>query len=128
MTELVWWEVESRDPSTFQEFFTSLFGWRFESAFQNTDLGSRYWIIRRDDATLGGLQEAAERGRSPQTGTRIYFETTDLEGTLARVEELGGSVERGRTELGGDDRWFATFTDPTGISFGLWTATAQRVR
>ena len=26
-----------------------------------------------------------------------------------------------RIALGGDDRWFGTFRDPAGVSFGLWT-------
>jgi predicted enzyme related to lactoylglutathione lyase len=37
------------------------------------------------------------------------------------VAALGGKVERRRTELGGDDRWFALALDPSGVSFGLWT-------
>ncbi|HEY2507817.1 MAG TPA: hypothetical protein VGI58_14975 [Streptosporangiaceae bacterium] len=44
-----------------------------------------------------------------------------LEEILQRAEQLGGTVERARTELGGDDRWFAIVADPGGVSFGLWT-------
>jgi predicted enzyme related to lactoylglutathione lyase len=40
---------------------------------------------------------------------------------LAGGRGIGGTVERARTELGGDDRWFATVLDPTGVSIGLWT-------
>ena len=43
-----------------------------------------------------------------------------------RVVRHGGKVECDRTHLGGDDRWFATFTDPTGVSIGLWSAYAPR--
>jgi predicted enzyme related to lactoylglutathione lyase len=41
--------------------------------------------------------------------------------TLRRVEALGGRIERTRTEMGGDDRWFALALDPSGASFGMWT-------
>jgi predicted enzyme related to lactoylglutathione lyase len=58
---------------------------------------------------------------APQPGTRLYVEVDDLEETLRRAEALGGAVERRRTALGGDDRWFAVVTDPSGVSFGMWT-------
>ena len=122
MPDLVWWEIESRDPAAFQQFAGDIFGWRFEPAFQNTDLGADYWIIRQGERSIGGLQRADERAASPQIGTRLYFDVDDLEGTLEQVVRLGGTVERSRTDLGGDDRWFATFREPTGISVGLWTA------
>jgi hypothetical protein len=41
--------------------------------------------------------------------------------TLERAVGLGGTLERGRTSLGGNDRWFAIVRDPSGVSFGLWT-------
>ncbi len=121
MTELVWWEVESRDPAAFQAFHSVLWGWTFQSAFDDTELQADYWIIIDDGVGIGGLQQAAN-STAPQAGTRIYLRVDDLEPFLARVISLGGILERPRTELGGDDRWFATILDPTGVSFGLWTA------
>ncbi len=40
--------------------------------------------------------------------------------------QRGGRVERRRTALGGDDRWYGTASDPTGVSFGLWTGNPGR--
>jgi predicted enzyme related to lactoylglutathione lyase len=57
----------------------------------------------------------------PQAGTRLYWRVEDLEGVLDRARALGAVVERERTELGGDDRWFATLLDPAGVSLGFWT-------
>lgn len=62
-----------------------------------------YWIIKADGKSIGGLQRSKSGGR-PHAGTRLYVEVTDLEETLARLEALGGRIERTRTELGGDDR------------------------
>jgi hypothetical protein len=42
--------------------------------------------------------------------------------TLEEAVRLGGTVDRTRIGLGGDDRWFAILRDTAGISIGLWTA------
>jgi predicted enzyme related to lactoylglutathione lyase len=85
---------------------------------------------RRSAPTIGssgkatGGSEGCKRGspdRLPQAGTRLYWRVEDLEGVLDRARALGAVVERERTELGGDDRWFATLLDPAGVSLGFWT-------
>jgi predicted enzyme related to lactoylglutathione lyase len=115
----VWWEVETPAPDAFQAFHAALWGWEFSPAFADSALGRDYWIIQSGGAGIGGLQRGFS---SPAAGVRFYLEVDDLETTLTRAVSLGGSVERARTELGGDDRWFANVLDPAGISFGLWTA------
>lgn len=57
---------------------------------------------------------------------RLNVAVDNPEHALQRSANLGAIVERERTALGGDNRWFATITDPSGVSFGLWTATAER--
>jgi predicted enzyme related to lactoylglutathione lyase len=120
MPRIVWWEIETPDPEAFQRFHAELWGWAYEPAFAGTELGADYWIIRDGGQGIGGLQRSATSA-PPLAGTRLYVEVSDLEATLARVAALGGKVERRRTELGGDDRWFALALDPSGVSFGLWT-------
>jgi predicted enzyme related to lactoylglutathione lyase len=121
MSGMVWWEVETRDPERFQRFHAALSGWSFAPAFSDTELGADYWIIQHDGVGIGGLQRATPSAGPPSVGTRMYLAVHDLETTLDRVVDLGGTVDRTRTSLGGDDRWFAVFRDPTGVSFGAWT-------
>jgi|tagenome__1003787_1003787.scaffolds.fasta_scaffold19999828_2 predicted enzyme related to lactoylglutathione lyase len=121
MSQIVWWEIETPEPEAFQQFHSAMWGWAFEPAFANTELDADYWIIKGHGESLGGLQRS-QGAASPRAGTRLYVEVADLEGALERVQFLGGKVERTRTGLGGDDRWFATALDPTGVSFGMWTA------
>ena len=121
MSAIVWWEVETPLVDDFQRFHGALWGWRFRPAFQDTELGRDYWLILAGDTGIGGLQRAST-SEPPRAGTRLYLEVDDLEATLDRAVELGATVERGRTALGGDDRWFANVLDPAGISIGLWTA------
>jgi predicted enzyme related to lactoylglutathione lyase len=120
MAGIVWWEIETPDPQAFQQFHGAMWGWEFAPAFQDTELGADYWIISAGGTGIGGLQRSA--GPPPRAGTRLYVAVDDLEESLARAEALGGRTERARTALGGDDRWFATVLDPSGVSFGLWTA------
>jgi len=86
----------------------------------HSELEADSWIIGSGGRGLGGLQRAAT-SVPPHAGARLYAEVDDLEQTLVKVEAYGGRVERRRTELGGDDRWYATVLDPTGVTLGLWT-------
>lgn len=125
MSQIVWWEIETRDPETFQAFHGAMWGWAFERAFQDSELTADYWIVQVGGQGIGGLQRAAS-DTPPHAGARLYVEVDDLEAALAAVEERGGRVERRRTALGGEDRWYGTAADPTGISFGLWTGNPSR--
>lgn len=117
----------SSDPAhtpcspTGKRFHSALWGWSFARAFEDSELGRDYWLIRTGTRGIGGLQRAASRAK-PHAGVRLYLEVDDLEATLRRATELGGRIERGRTFLGADDRWFANVIDPPEVSFGLWTA------
>lgn len=122
---MVWWEIETAEPERFQDFHSTLWSWTFEPTFANTSLGADYWLIKVDSAAIGGLQRSLKPITPSAGGTRIYFEVDDLEAAFVAVAQGGGTIERRRTELGGDDRWFGIYRDPTGTAFGLWTANPE---
>lgn len=121
VSKVVWGEIETADPVAFQRFHAAMWGRTFRRAFEDSELDADYWLIRAGERVIGGLQRAAASSPPPQVGSRLYVGVDDLEQALDRFETLGGRVERRRTGLGGDDRWYGTALDPTGISFGLWT-------
>jgi predicted enzyme related to lactoylglutathione lyase len=121
MSEIVWWEIETPDPEAFQRFHTTMWGWDFQRAFENSELTADYWIIQVNGRGIGGLQRAATSS-PPHAGARLYVQVDDLEEALERVTAGGGRIERRRTALGGADRWYGTALDPTGVTFGMWTA------
>jgi predicted enzyme related to lactoylglutathione lyase len=125
MTPVVWWEVETPRVDEFQAFHGAMWGWQFRSAFQDSELGRDYWLILAEGKGIGGLQRALTAD-PPRAGVRLYLEVDDLEASIDLAVSLGAAVERGRTELGGDDRWFANLLDPAGVSIGLWTAAPVR--
>ena len=112
----MWWEVETARPEEFQRFHEAMWGWEFHPAFGDAQIED-YWVIVSEGRGIGGLQRGAGE---PAAGTRVYLEVEDLEGVLAVAEAFGAEVERTRTSLGDDARWFARILDPAGISFGLW--------
>jgi predicted enzyme related to lactoylglutathione lyase len=124
---VVWWELESADPTGSQEFYGRLFGWAFRRAFDepSSELGRDYWIVEDRGRGIGGLQAAMPGAPGPQAGIRLYVEVDELEETLKRAVELGATVERDRVFLGSDDFWFANVRDPQGVSLGLWTVHAR---
>jgi predicted enzyme related to lactoylglutathione lyase len=126
MSAIVWWEIETPEPERFQQFHAALWGWRFVPAFEDSDLGAEYWIIQANGEGIGGLQRASSAASGPSAVTRLYLAVEDLEATLDLVVDLGGTVERTRIALGGDDRWFGVFRDAAGVSFGLWTENPAR--
>ena len=126
MGGIVWWEIETTDPERFQRFHAALSGWSFEPAFAETELGADYWIISSGGHGIGGLQRAEPAAAAPAAGARVYLGVDGLEAAMERVVEIGGYIERPRIELGGADRWYGTFKDPTGVSFGMWTAHPKR--
>ncbi|MGH3654433.1 hypothetical protein [Glutamicibacter sp.] len=109
MDGILWWEIETADQDQFQQFHAALRDWSFEPAFADTELGADYRIIQSEDRSTGGLQQAISAAALPSPGPRGYVAVHDLEDALERVVELGGMIERTRTALGGDDRWFGAF-------------------
>jgi predicted enzyme related to lactoylglutathione lyase len=109
---LCWNELAAPDRDAAQEFYRRVFGWSYQAA---DDMPMNYVVIRRGDADNGGM-------RDPQPGEPpnwlVYFGTGDLERSLARAEELGGTRVAGPIALpwGG----FGVVRDPQGATFALF--------
>jgi len=108
--QIVHTEILVDDTEEARAFWGSLFGWEFEPY----PPGSEYHMARTSE-TSGIAISGMESGRS---GTRSYFDVTDIDSEIARVKELGGEA---------DDKmpvpsmgWFSTCRDPHGNDFGLW--------
>jgi hypothetical protein len=65
-----------------------------------------------------------DRAYNAATGPIVVIDVTDLDSALAKVEELGGEIVVGRTQVA-DMGWSAYFRDTEGNVMGLWqSATA----
>jgi predicted enzyme related to lactoylglutathione lyase len=104
-------EVNARDAKSQQKFYGDLFGWKIDT--NNPD---NYGLAMAQDGKRGinGGIGASQDGRSWVT---FYVESTDLAGSLAKVEQLGGRTVMPPTTAGPVS--FALFADPEGNVVGL---------
>ena len=108
-------EIPVDDSAGGTKFWGSLFGWQFQAYPE----GSEYHMASLTDE-MGAAVSGMERGKR---GLRVYFETDDMDASVAKVRELGGQA---------DDKmpvptmgWFAVCKDPEGNEFGLWQHDAE---
>ena len=98
-----WFEVGASDGNRARGFYSGLFGWQF----QPFDEGGDYQL------TDGGAVYTADTN-----GILVYFGTSDIDASLARVRELGG--EAGDPQEIPNVGRYATCSDTEGNPFGLF--------
>jgi uncharacterized protein len=121
LNTVTWWELPVSDVSRAKRFYGALFGWTFSSFGDDEGFAG----VHHDGTLVGGLYRA---DGDPTAGPsiRAYLNVADLEAVLDTAEALGGSVRRGRTEVGGDMGWWAEISDPDGRWIGLCTDAPPR--
>ena len=97
------------------DFYTSLYGWTWDV---NGEEMGYYSIAGLDGSPVMGV------GQGPGgAGAMVpYFATDDIDGSLAKATELGGTIVMGRQEVPFTGI-MALVTDPTGAMHGLWQPT-----
>lgn len=106
---VVHWEIGGRDLDTMAAFYRDLFGWEaagFDDDYRLVDLG---------EGVGGGLMRC--RDDMPAYVT-IYVSVDDLDATLAKVKDLGGTPLVPPTPIPGVGA-FALFQDPEGNTIGI---------
>jgi hypothetical protein len=106
-------ELSVTDLPAAKKFYGEAFGWRFN------DYGPRYSGIRHGPDEIGGLREATSAATG---GPLVILYSEDLEGTLGRVREAGGSITKEPFSFPGGRRFH--FTDPSGNEMAVWSEAA----
>jgi hypothetical protein len=104
-------EVVGKDGKALQRYYSDLFGWQFD-----TSNPGGYGIT--DPSTTGvavGIGSTQDGSSGHVTG---YVKVADINATLAKVTELGGSVVMPRFSPDGSAH-LALFADPEGHVIGL---------
>jgi predicted enzyme related to lactoylglutathione lyase len=80
---LVHWEIEARDPQRQRAFYGELFNWTIADG-----------PIMPIPPGLGGPEPgpAGHIRQSDRSGVTLYVQVRDLRGSMAKVDELGGTV------------------------------------
>ena len=104
-------EIRSQDPDATRRFFADLFGWKIasEGAFPG------YTFI--DTGVQGGTFVAISPRQSTEDEVLFFVAVEDVEATLTRAEELGGSIVQPAQNVPGTS--FGVFTDAQGHKVGV---------
>ncbi|SRR6266545_5692770 len=106
-----WFEVLGSDAERTQGFYTELFGWKVNQAgFPG------YGMV--DTEAGQGIQGGLGSGEDTRWAT-IYASVPDVERTLARAEQLGGTRVYGPTAVD-DHMETGALRDPAGNVFGVY--------
>jgi predicted enzyme related to lactoylglutathione lyase len=109
--EVVHVEFPSQDIDRAQGFWSGVFGWSFQdSGMPEMD----YRMARVTDRSGAALMQSDDRSGHPN----FYFDTPDIDATIAKVRELGGEAqEKMPVPTHG---WFTACKDTEGNAFHLW--------
>lgn len=108
-------ELPSDDVERASTFYSELFGWTMQSHPDFPD----YALFQSGPGEMGGA--IGKRGESAPARVRLYVTVESVEVSVAKVQELGGSVSVEITDVPGQGR-YAAVTDTEGNEIGLWEA------
>ncbi len=107
--KLVHYELPASDTKRATQFYGQLFGWKFNDSGMP---GIDYQLV---EGNPGGAVYKAEDGAA---GPKIYFDTDDIDASIAKVRELGGQSDD-KAPIPGTG-WFAACMDTEGNAFSLF--------
>jgi uncharacterized protein len=111
-----WFELLTKDHASATAFYRTVFGWD-TSTLHDTD-EFRYTTANDGDNQLAGVMDAS--GFLPEevpSHWSVYFAVEDADAALAKVVELGGSIEQPAEDT--PYGRLATAADPMGARFKL---------
>ena len=112
---LLWNELNTREPGAAKAFYGDVFGWSFEEREFET---GTYNSLKVGDTTVGGMIDIT--GRAPDEVPAhwlVYFDVEDVDATVAKLQELGGSVSFGPVDIVAGR--MAVVSDPFGAVFAV---------
>jgi uncharacterized protein len=109
--KLVHFELPAEDTGRARSFWSGVMGWDFgDSAMPDFE----YYMVQTGE-DQGGAIYPADPG---QKGPIVYFDTDDIDASVAKVRDNGGQADDKQPipEVG----WFARCTDTEGNAFSLY--------
>ena len=107
--QLVHFEMPAQDAGRAMKFWKSLFGWKF----RDYEGPVAYHML--DGNEPGGAVYPSQDG---EQGPIVYFGTSDIDASIVRARELGGSADEKQPIPGVG--WFARCVDTEGNAFSLF--------
>jgi uncharacterized protein len=104
------------DVDAAESFYGDLFGWEIPEQPNSAELGG-YRRAKLNGRDVAGVSPVMQDGRPCEWQT--YVSVADADATLAKVREAGGTVIVDTLDVMGMGK-MAIFTDPTGVTCGIW--------
>jgi hypothetical protein len=105
-------EFASVDLSATKSFFQRAFNWSF------VDYGPEYTAFSGQGLD-GGFFKASMKSSTEHGAALLVFYSRDLEGTLAKISNAGGTIVKPISAFPGGRRFH--FTEPAGNEFAVWS-------
>jgi predicted enzyme related to lactoylglutathione lyase len=110
--KIVHFELLAADADRAQGFWSGLFGWEIGGSVME---GFDYRMFQNAEGQGGAIYPSEDK---PGGGPIVYFDTDDIDASIAKVRELGGSADEKQPVP--SQGWFAACRDTEGNSFSLW--------
>lgn len=121
--KFLWYELMTTDPGAATDFYRGVIGWGAQ-AMEGGETPYTMWTV--GERPVGGMmqlpEEAQAQGAPPHW--LPYVGTPDVDATVGRASELGGSVLVPPTDLPDVGR-FAVLADPQGAVFAVFAPGAE---
>jgi len=114
---VTWLDLSTPNISGAESFYPELLAWD-EVERSETPTGV-YYIGKVGDHQVGGMMEQGPELEGMPASWTIMFYVDDIDATVGKVAELGGSVLTPPFDIPGGAR-IAIISDPTGGMFGLF--------
>ena len=108
--QIVHFEIPSADTDRAAGFWGGLFGWSIGASASQEHV---YRMFRASDTQGGAIMPSDKTGN-----LTVYFDTGDIDASVAKVQELGGTADNKQPVPGFG--WFAACKDTEGNAFSLW--------
>jgi predicted enzyme related to lactoylglutathione lyase len=105
--KIVHFELPAQDTARAKSFWGGVFGWEF-----GDPMGMEYWLTRTGEDQGGAIFQSDKRGMT------VYFDTDDIDATLAKIGAEGGTA--GNKMPIPSVGWFAACTDTEGNDFSVF--------
>lgn len=111
-----WHELSTTDAAAAMDFYTGLFGWKRDQAFEMGEMGTYHMFSRAYQ--LGGMMNKPANMAQVPNNWGLYFRVPSVHEGAERVKANGGQVLNGPMEVPGGD-WIVNCLDPQGAGFSL---------
>jgi predicted enzyme related to lactoylglutathione lyase len=118
----IWFELNTADEVKAKDFYAATIGWTIEPSSM-VEHGGYLIANAPDGGGIAGITTPAPNAPSLPDWS-IYFGTSDVDATVAKVKELGGSIQVEPMDIPGVGR-FAIAMDPQHVSFLLMTGASS---